>query len=352
LQSLEKIRTTPVAAVLRIPAILALALLISCHPSPYQTLEKTFILMDTYVSMKIFYTDGMETRWQQVLDQAVERMALIDSVCDVYRSTSDVSRVNARAGAGWTRVSPETAAVLAKALEISRLSAGLFDVSIGVLMQRYGFGRSENLSLPAPAELAGLLGKVDYRAINLQGDSVALRKPGMALDLGGIAKGYAIDEALRVLSAAGVTDAQVDVGGEVATLAGPLTAGKRHIYVRDPRQRERFYGRFRMDQGCVATSGDYERYFMHQGKRFHHILDPRSGLPAWGCRSVTIQAPENSLCDGLSTAVFVAGPQQGMALVESLPGVEAIILYEDDQGLHHKISSGLQKTFQLLSAGE
>jgi len=352
LRSLEKIRTTSVAAVLRIPAILAFVLLISCHKFPYQTLEKTFILMDTYVSMKIFYTDGREARWRRVLDQAAERMALIDSVCDVYRSTSDVSRVNARAGSGWTRVSPETAAVLAKALEISRLSAGRFDVTVGVLMQRYGFGRSENLLLPTPEEMADLLDKVDYRAVQLQGDSVALRKAGMALDLGGVAKGYAIDEAMHVLSVAGVTDAQVDVGGEVSTLAGPVTAGKRHIYVRDPRQRERFYGRFRMDQGCVATSGDYERYFMHQGKRFHHILDPRSGLPAWGCRSVTIQAPENSLCDGLSTAVFVAGPQQGMALVESLPGVEAIILYEDDQGLHHMISSGLQKSFQRLSAEE
>lgn len=352
MRSLEKISAIPIAAVLRIPAILALALSVSCHKPTYRTLEKTFILMDTYVSMKIFYSDGRETQWGQVLEQAVERMALIDSVCDLYRSTSDISRVNARAGAGWTRVSPETAAVLAKALEISRLSSGLFDVSVGVLMQRYGFGRSESLSLPTPEELAALLTKVDYRAIQLQGDSVALRHAGMALDLGGVAKGYAIDEAIRVLSAAGVTDAQVDVGGEVSTLAGPLTAGKRHIYVRDPRQREKFYGRFRMDQGCVATSGDYERYFMHQGKRFHHLLDPRSGLPALGCRSVTIQAPENSLCDGLSTAVFVAGPQQGMALVESLPGVEAIILYEDDQGLHSLVSSGLQKTFQLLSAEE
>jgi thiamine biosynthesis lipoprotein len=170
----------------------------------------------------------------------------------------------------------------------------------------------------------------------------------MLIDLGGIAKGYAVGEAIKALQAHGVTDAQIDAGGDLATIASPLTAGKRHIYIRHPEDRQKYFGRFRMDVGTVATSGDYERYFIYNGQRFHHILDPRNGLPARSCRSVTIRAMDAALADGLSTAVFILGPDQGMALVEQLPDVEAVILYDDGHGLQSKVSSGLQAGFELL----
>lgn len=305
--------------------------------------------MDTYVSMRIFFREGDKQRWQGALERAAERMVRIDSLCDNYRPDSEVSRINGRAGEGWVKVSPEVSDLVQRSLQISDLAHGRFDITVGPLMQGYGFGRKENLDILRPEEIAPLLQKIDYHLVQVAGDRVALQKTGMAIDLGGVAKGYAIDAAIRELTASGVTDAQVDVGGEVSTLCSPLTAGKRHIYIRNPQQRDKFYGRFRMDQGCVATSGDYERFFMFDGKRYHHILNPKTGLPAWGCRSVTIKANDNTLCDGLSTAVFVLGPEQGMELVERLADVEAIILFEKEGRLQHRVSSGLQSAFEVLS---
>jgi FAD:protein FMN transferase len=308
--------------------------------------------MDTFVSIRVFYRNQAREEISRALDQAAQRMVRIDSLCDHYRRNSEVSRINSQAGTGWVPVSPEVRDILRESLQMGELSQGRFDVSIGLLMDRYGFGRQEMINILSPDEIARILKKVNYKNIRLQGDSVSLLQKGMLLDLGGVAKGYAVDEAMRVLSGLGMTDAQVDAGGNLATRASPMTAGKRHIYIRHPQAREKFYGRFRMDNGCVATSGDYERYYMYNNKRYHHILDPKTGLPAWGCRSVTIQAPSAMLSDILSTTIFILGPEQGMALVESLPDVEAIVLYEDDNGLHHKSSSGLVQNFELLESVE
>ncbi len=306
--------------------------------------------MDTYVSMRVFYREQTEKSVQAALDQAMKRMMVVDSLCDNYRSNSEISLINERAGSGWTPVSADMRDILQQSLHISALSQGCFDVSVGPLMKCYGFGRLDTMHLPNNDELLRTLARVNYRFVLLQGDSVSLQHKGMALDLGGVAKGYAVDKAVAVLSACGITDAQVDAGGDLAAWAGPMTRGKRHIYIRHPQNKEQFYGRFRMDSGHVATSGDYERFFVQDGQRWHHILDPATGRPARACRSVTIQSPlSNMLCDALSTAVFVLGPDKGMQMIESLDRVEGIIIYEDETGLHHKISSGLAQTFELLT---
>jgi len=305
--------------------------------------------MDTYVTIKIFHNGKEKARWERALDRAIERMRSVDSLCNRYDPDSELSRINRRAGAGWTAVSTDMAELLHRSMEISEITQGCFDPTIGVLMDRYGFGRKDSLDLPSAADLRQLLQRVDYRLLQVRGDSVRLLQPGMLIDLGGIAKGFAMDKAMACLTEFGVTDCQIDVGGEVSTLATGLTAGRRKIYIRDPRQRDQFYGRFPMDQGCVATSGDYERFLLYRGERWHHLLDPATGLPARGCRSATIKTTDNTLCDGLSTAVFVMGPEKGLALVESLPEVEAVILYDGAEGLRCAISSGLQRTFELLN---
>lgn len=308
------------------------------------------MLMDTYVSVRVFYRGQTEKSIRDAVDRAMKQMAMVDSLCDNYRNDSEIARINRRAGCGWTRVSPVMRDILQQSLHISALSQGRFDISIGPMMACYGFGRQDTMHLPTTVERLAALAQVNYRLIKLQGDSLALLQKGMALDLGGVAKGYAVDQAIAALSACGITDAQVDAGGDLATLSSPLTQGKRHIYIRHPRDKEKFYGRFPMDAGNVATSGDYERFFIQDGQRWHHILDPATGLPAHGCRSVTIYSTvSNVLCDALSTAVFVLGPDRGLALIERLDQVEAVIIYEDETGLHHKTSSGLAQKFELLT---
>ncbi len=173
--------------------------------------------------------------------------------------------------------------------------------------------------------------------------------PETRLDLGGIAKGYAADAAMEVLRRHGFFDAQVDAGGDLRTLATKQTQGKRKVYVRHPILGDAFYGRFPMDEGAVATSGDYERFFEEDGVRYHHLLDPKTGMPAAGCRSVTIVGSDAMTCDALATAVFVLGPEQGLLLIESLPKTEGVILYEEHGILKEKISSGLAPIFEHLA---
>ncbi len=311
-------------------------------------MEKSLVLMDTYVTIRVFYQDLNRAVVEQAIAGAVGRMSAIDSLCNRYSKNSEINRVNRLAGRRSVALSNDMAAVLDRALQVSRLSNGLFDPSVGVLLLRYGFGQSDTLHMMTEAERLSLLPLVHYENIRLRGDSVRFAVDGLLLDLGGIAKGYAVDEAMKLLQARGITDAQIDAGGDLVTIASPLTAGQRHIYIRHPRDREKFFGRFRMDTGTVATSGDYERFFMYKGERFHHILDPRTGLPARLCRSVTIRASDPTLADGLSTAVFILGPDQGMALVEQLADVEAVIMYEEINGLQYRVSSGLQASFELL----
>lgn len=311
-------------------------------------MEKSLVLMDTYVTIRVFYQDLNRAAVEQAIADATERMSAIDSLCNRYRENSEINRVNRLAGRQSVALSNDMATVLQRALQVSRLSNGLFDPTVGVLLIRYGFGRSDTLHLMSEAERHSLLPLVHYENIRLRGDSVRFAIDGLTLDLGGIAKGYAVDEAMNMLQARGITDAQIDAGGDLVTISSPLTAGRRHIYIRHPRDREKFFGRFRMDTGTVATSGDYERFFMYNGERFHHLLDPRTGLPARLCRSVTIRASDPTLADGLSTAVFILGPDQGMALVEQLADVEAVIIYEEVNGLQYKVSSGLQASFELL----
>lgn len=311
-------------------------------------MEKSFVLMDTYVSIRVFYSEQNPATVAGAIAAAVERMGLIDSLCNRYTANSEISRINRHAGQHAVPVSNDMASLLERTLQVSRMSSGVFDPSVGVLLDAYGFGRSDTLHVLSEAERKALLSLVHYDQIRFSGDSVRLQDHRMLIDLGGIAKGYAVGEAIKTLQARGIGDAQIDAGGDLATIASPLTAGKRNIYIRHPLNREKFFGRFRMDVGTVATSGDYERYFIHNGERFHHILDPRTGWPARLCRSVTIRAVDAALADGLSTAVFILGPDKGMALVEQLPDVDAVIIYEDDQGLQYKVSSGLQAGFELL----
>jgi len=264
----------------------------------------------------------------------------LDRLLSVWKEGSDVLRINAAAGREPVIVSPETIEVLTAAHQVSEWTAGKFDVTFGALADLWKFDQDQDDEIPSRAAVAARLPDVDYTALEIDAAhrTAFLRRPGMRAHLGGIGKGYAVDRAAAILHGRGFHDFMIQSGGDM------FVSGRRgdrpwRLGIRDPRGPfDRSFATLELSNGTFSTSGDYERFFMKDGRRYHHILDPDLGEPARGCRSVTIVTDKAAIADGLSTGVFALGPEKGMALIEKLPDVEGVIVSSDNRVL---VSSGL-----------
>jgi len=359
----------------RLVLLLGLPWCFSCAGPEIHTVQSARVMMDTAAAIRIFLARAAdEPRALRDLDAAFQEMARLDSLFSFYRDSSEVSALNrwaqqrqtsARQNADCFFISAELDTVLRTALQVSKISGGAFEVTIAPLMRLWGFG-TKDLHLPAPEEIEARLPLVGFRKVKLEerpvspsqaryGTAVRLLQPGMALDLGGIAKGYIIARGMGVLQARGYRDAIVEAGGDFLAIASPLTHGQRYIWVRHPRQPDKFFARFRMDGGAVSTSGDYERYFEQAGRRYHHILDPRTGYPAGIAESgritvsATVTAPNSTLSDALSTAMFILGPERAVALADSLPDIETMVIYQENGELQWRASRELASKLEIIT---
>jgi thiamine biosynthesis lipoprotein len=223
------------------------------------------------------------------------------------------------------KVSPETMEVTKKAQEISELSEGGFDITVGPLTELWRKAR-EKKTPPSVEEVKGKLSLVNFKNIETdQEGKVFLKKKGMAIDLGGIAKGYAVDRAFEFLRSLRYKNLIVNAGGDLR-VGGfknnqPWSAG-----IQNPRESKKILARISISDTAVATSGDYEKFFLYQGKRYHHIFSPKDGFPTVGCQSVTIFCEGGMIADALATAVFVLGPEKGYTLCQKLEGVDCLIV--------------------------
>ena len=296
-------------------------------------------------------------------ERAIQRMKEIDRLFDPGEAGSDIARLSAAAGLpGDVTVSSDTLALLAKANEAYRLSGGAFDPTVGPLVSLWGFGPQDPAVAGTPADTqrteppdaAGiqaaraLVGWSSVRWDDAR-STAALLRPGMALNSGGLGKGYAIDEAVAVLLGAGVKRAVIDAGGELYLLGEKPGGQVWRIGVRHPRQNGHLGVLELGPDVAVATSGDYQRFFDYEGRRFHHLIDPATGWPATGCRSVTVVARTSVEADYLSTALFVLGPEEGLRLAETLPGVQAVFVNAQG-GL--VVTSGLKDIFVPTEGGD
>jgi thiamine biosynthesis lipoprotein len=259
----------------------------------------------------------------------------VDSLMSTWQPESEISRLNARAGTGeWQSLSRETLTVLIAAQRVAEASEGAFDISVGPLMEAWGF-RSPRRGRPAAAALDSARARVDYRALEVDsaGGRARLARAGMAVDLGAIAKGYALDLAAAGMRAAGADAGMVDLGGNVNVFGAPEAGRAWSVGILDPAQPGRTLGTIELREGSVATSGDYEQFFEYGGVRYSHIMDARTGAPARGTAQVTVVAPTGLQADALSTTLFVLGPGAGRALLEGPLGAGAAALWvPDDAG--------------------
>lgn len=290
--------------------------------------------MGTRVSVELWHDDA--DTGNALVAQVLDEYRRIDRAMSTYRADSEISHVNADAGRGPVFIGPELFTLVRRSLELSAMSGGAFDISYESVGYLYDFRARVH-----PDELAieAGLGAIDYRAIILDEDALTIRfdRPGMRINLGGIAKGYAVERGAAMLRAAGVEHALLNAGGD--TRAFGDRRGKPWIVgIRHPRVADAVVTRLPIVDEAISTSGDYERFFEEDGRRYHHILNPATGEPTEGMLSVTVIGPDATMTDGLSTTLFVLGTDAGIALVETLPEYEAIVV---DSNGKLSYSSGL-----------
>ncbi len=296
-------------------------------------------MMDTVVTVKLCAKDSSTA--QNLLTEVFEEMERIDRMMDNYSPTSEITSVNSTAGQERVSISPEMEQVFKRSQYFAELSGGAFDITIGPIKELWEFD-SPNPAVPLSGRLAAALTLVGYQNVQLDGGRVRLLEPRMKLDLGGVAKGYAVDCAVEFLKERGAKSALVDAGGDVR-LYGKKPSGRDwQIAIRHPRGKEKLIRVGKVGLPAVATSGDYERFFVKDGKTYHHILDPHTGYPAGKCVSVTVWTQMATDADILATAVFVMGPERGMELVERLDDVEALIFSEKEGKLEYLVSGGVK----------
>ncbi len=305
---------------------------------PEQTYSYSHMAMDTVIELRL--QAGSRREAEAVKDEVFAEMERLEALLSRSLEDSDVNRVNAAAGKEAVTVSPETMSLAGAALEYAALSEGAFDPTIAPLLDCWGF-LDQRYRVPGPEEIEAVLPLVNFRLLELDRErqTIYLPEAGMSLDLGGIAKGFIVDRGLAVLSRAGIRHAFLNAGGDIGLLGTRPDGEPWRIGVRHPRVENSLMAVLPLNGGAVVTSGDYERTFELKGVRYHHILDPATGKPAAQLASVTIIAPTAMEADALSTAVFVLGPSRGLALVEQLPGIEAVLVTPEMEVL---VSSGLK----------
>lgn len=267
-----------------------------------------------------------------LIDQVFAEFHRIDELMSTYKPTSQVSLINARASNTWVQVAPELFDLLEAAVDYSRISNGAFDITYASVGYMYDFRKHIR---PDAAHIAAALPGINWRHLELRSadHSVHFQRPGMRIDLGGIGKGYAVDRGTAILQRAGITHAMVNAGGDTRIIGD--RRGKPWIVgIRDPNDRDKVALRLPLENTAISTSGDYERFFDEGHIRYHHILDPKTGDSARKMRSVSVIAATATRTDALTKMVFVTGPEAGIAMINKLGDVDAVVITNDGRILY------------------
>jgi FAD:protein FMN transferase len=290
--------------------------------------------MGTAISVELWCED--RRAGESAAAAVMAEMHRIDRCMSPHKPASELSRINRDAAQRPVLLSEEMFKLLARAMEFSRLSQGAFDITYAAAGQLYDYRRGIR---PSDAALAAAHAHVGWRHLQLdeRAGTVRFDQPGVRIDLGGFAKGHAVDNSAALLRQHGVEHAIVSAGGD-SRIVGDRRGRPWTVAIRDPRRAGKVVAVLPLEDTAVSTSGDYERFFDVGGERYHHLIDPATGRSPSGVQSVTIMAPDGLTSEALSKTVFVLGAQKGLALIESLPGLDAVVV--DAQGALH-CSSGL-----------
>lgn len=310
----------------------------SCSKEPVT--RETF-MMDTFVELKAYGPNA-----KKALKESIDRIAQIEDEMSVNKENTEAALINKNAGISPQKVSSDTYFVVKKALEYSKISNGAFDITVEPLVKLWGIG-TDKARVPSKKEIENSLLNVNYKDVVLGDKSeVFLKKAGMSMDLGSIAKGYAADELKKIFVKYNIKTAFINLGGNVYVVGNKTDGSDWKIAIQNPlKDKGEYLGVLKLSDKSVVTSGNYERYFIKDGIRYHHIFDIKTGYPAEkGLISTTIVSDKSIDGDALSTTTYVLGLEKGMKLIESLNGVEAVFV---TRGKKVYTTSGLKEIFQL-----
>jgi thiamine biosynthesis lipoprotein len=308
-------------------------------PKPY---KESHIMMDTLIDITA-YGVGRE----EGVKAAFAEFSRIESMCDRFNPASQVAKINEMAGVDKVTVDPDLIAMLEHSVELSNKLSGAFDVTVGALTDLWGIGHKDKF-VPSQDEIDQVLPLVDYRLIEIdnKNNTVYLPKKGMKIDLGGVAKGFAINKACAALTAHGVTSALINDGGDIRVIGDKPDGSPWRIGVQDPRKAEGIMATIVMDgYDTIATSGDYQRFFDKDGVRYAHIIDPITGKQPREIASISlIYKDSQAMTDIPSLGMFVLGVEKGLAVLQKFPGIEAIFVTTDGRVM---ITPGLAGKVEL-----
>jgi thiamine biosynthesis lipoprotein len=294
----------------------------------------TFTQSHMGTRFKIIVYAPDEARAKRATKAAFERIAELDGIMSDYRPASELMQLCKKAGGEPVRVSNDLFYVLSKAQQVAERSDGAFDVTVGPVVRLWRVARKTR-KMPDPEKLKAALNLVGYKNVKLdpKAQTVHLLKPGIQLDLGGIAKGYAADEALKILESHGIHSALVAAGGDIAVSEAPPDSAGWTIGIAPLEDAESKPKRsLLLKNAAVSTSGDAEQYVEIAGTRYSHIVDPKTGLGLVGRQSVTVTARRGIDSDSLTKVVSVWGPKRGLEFIEKTPGTAAFVVRKTDGG--------------------
>lgn len=299
--------------------------LLSCTPAKEKLYTKNRVAMDTFITVTVASSSDRDA--EKAMDRALAEIERLSVLFNYFSEGSEVSLINRNAGIRPVVVSKETVDIIEQALSVSRETDGAFDITIGPVMALWDFHHGV---LPEEQAVKARLELVGYRHVEVDREkrTVFLRKKGMQIDLGGIAKGYGADKAVEILKKNGIRAGLVAVAGDIKAFGMKPGRSSWRIGIRDPRQEndtKEIFASLPLREQAISTSGDYERFFFRSGVRYHHLLDPKTGYPASGCRSVSVVTGEGALTDAFSTGIFVLGPRKGMETLRRL-GFDGVIV--------------------------
>ena len=303
-------------------AILIAAISMISRSSRAEWLGEARPMLGTEVSVYLWHDD--ETVGRQLVEDVFAEFMRIDELMSTYKETSQISRVNREAASHPVAAGSELYKLVQRSLDISVLTRGAFDITYDSVGQHYDFRARKR---PDQETIARELGHIDYHYVLLDDDAgtIAFSQAGVRINLGGIAKGYAVERGVGILREHGVLNA-IDTAGGDTRLLGDRRGQPWIVGVRDPRREGEVVVRIPLQDEAISTSGDYERYFDEEGVRYHHIIRPDTGRPADSVHSATIVGPDAVITDALSTSVFVMGVDAGLTLIGTLPDYEGIVI--------------------------
>jgi len=282
-------------------------------------------------TVEVLWRTGVDEGQTEAVRSAMDRMEALASRMSLYSTQSELVEVNAAAGKAPVKVSDELLDIIGKSLEISRRTGGAFDPTVGSLEAVWGdIQRAGGGTLPDEEAVRDAMGRVGFQHVRTDPGTktVFLEKEGMRLDLGGIAKGYIVDQGMAWLNGQGVEAALINAGGDIRVSGSPGDPAWR-IGLQDPIEEGNLLGVFLVREAAVVTSGTYERYFETAEGRFAHILNPKTGRPVEGMLSATVVAEESFLADALATALMVMGRKEGISLLRSFPSASGVLVEQD-----------------------